>query len=116
MTKKEKIAKKYHFILASNRFLLKDEPLEEVLRERVQHYQRVNKLIDFWLIESPQFFNSIQLSDLRGRLKEGTKYSAIVSTDETFIIWLKLRFTNVAIGNFFAPTSDIPSPLRSFSL
>lgn len=105
----------YHYILASEKFLLVDEPLEEVLRERAQHYRRKNKLVDFWLIRSPQFFKSEQLSELRLSLPENTKYTAIVSTDKMFVTWLKLRYHHVAIGSFLAPTNDIPNPLGSYS-
>lgn len=104
----------YYFILASDKFLLKDEPLEEVLRERVQHYQRVEKPIDFWLVRSPQFYTSKQFFNLQTNLPNGRECTAIISTEESFITWLKLRFNNVAIGHFFGPTDDIPNPLGSY--
>lgn len=104
----------YYFILASDKFLLKEEPLEEVLRERVQHYQRVEKSIDFWLVRSPQFYTSTQFSYLQNNLPNVRECTAIISTEESFINWLKLRFNNVAIGHFLAPTDKIPNPLGSY--
>lgn len=106
----------YYFIVASNEFLLVAEPVEEILRERVQHYRRVKKNIDFWLVQSPKFLESVQLIDLQTKLKQAridNKCSAIVSVDKTFITWLKLRLNNVAMGSFTAPTGDITSPLAS---
>ncbi|CAN0235965.1 unnamed protein product, partial [Ascophyllum nodosum] len=41
--------------------------------------------------------------------------SAIVSLDEDFIIWSKLRFYNVIMGSFIAPTDNIPNPLAMSS-
>nr|YP_009684060.1 ycf54 [Lessonia spicata]YP_010990756.1 hypothetical protein Ycf54 [Lessonia nigrescens]QDP13884.1 ycf54 [Lessonia spicata]QWK42657.1 hypothetical protein [Lessonia spicata]WOX59789.1 hypothetical protein Ycf54 [Lessonia nigrescens] len=106
----------YYFIVASNEFLLVTEPVEEILRERVQHYRRVKKNIDFWLVQSPKFLESVQLIDLQTKLTQAriaNQCSAIVSVDKTFITWLKLRLNNVAIGSFSAPTGDIKSPLAS---
>ncbi len=106
----------YYFVLASDKFLLVEEPVEEILRERVQHYRRIKKPTDFWIVQSPAFLDSEQLSELRTQLKEAKlpeEHSAIVSTDKSFITWLKLRLNNVAIGSFTAPTDDIPSPLAS---
>lgn len=104
---------KYHFIIASNKFLLLDEPVEEILRERIQHYKKIKKPIDFWLVKSPKFIESVQMVNLTNMLPKNC--SAIISTEENFITWLKLRFNNVATGNFIAPTNDIPRPLSSTS-
>ncbi len=106
----------YYFIVASSEFLLVTEPVEEILRERVQHYRRVKKNIDFWLVQSPKFLESVQLTDLQTKLRQAriaNECSAIVSVDKTFITWLKLRLNNVAMGSFTAPTGDITSPLAS---
>jgi len=106
----------YYFIVASNEFLLVAEPVEEILRERVQHYRRVKKNIDFWLVQSPKFLESVQLTELQAKLRQAriaNECSAIVSVDKTFITWLKLRLNNVAMGSFNAPTGDITSPLAS---
>lgn len=106
----------YYFIVASSEFLLVTEPVEEILRERVQHYRRVKKNIDFWLVQSPKFLESVQLTGLQTKLRQAridNECSAIISVDKTFITWLKLRLNNVAMGSFSAPTGDITSPLAS---
>ncbi len=39
----------YYYLLASQRFLLEEEPLEEVLRERTRNYREQEKELDFLL-------------------------------------------------------------------
>lgn len=108
---------KYFFVIGSSKFLLENEPLEEILRERVQQYAREKKTIDFWIIKSPKFLNSSDLVGIKNKLtKDGlgeVELSAIVSLDEVFIKWMKLRLQNVAESNFMAFTNDIESPLVS---
>nr|YP_011005090.1 hypothetical protein V2471_pgp044 [Analipus japonicus]WAM61953.1 hypothetical protein [Analipus japonicus] len=107
----------YYFIIASSEFLLTDEPLEEIFRERKQHYRRLGKTLDFWFVSSPKFIKSQQLNKLRIKLSEVNlaqhNCSSVISTNERFITWLKLRFNNVAIGSFIAPSEDIQNPLDS---
>ena len=43
----------YYFVAASEAFLTQEEPLEEVLRERVRDYSEKGKEIDFWLVKQP---------------------------------------------------------------
>jgi len=45
----------YHFVAASEAFLTVEEPLDEVLRERVANYGEKSKEIDFWLCVVPPF-------------------------------------------------------------
>lgn len=107
----------YHFIIGSSTFLLKNEPLEEMLRERAQFFKREGKPITFWLVKAPEFLNSNQLSGIQDKLlKAGlsnVELTAIVSVDQSFITWLKLRLQNVAQGSFIALNGDILSPLAS---
>nr|QUE29871.1 Ycf54 [Erythrotrichia carnea] len=86
----------YYFAIASRKFLTEEEPLEEILRERVSYYKLTNKSIDFWFIEDPNFFNAPQLKKIIG--KDTQPFAAIVSTNRIFINWLKLRVGHVAIG------------------
>nr|YP_009293717.1 hypothetical protein Rhodyp_121 [Rhodymenia pseudopalmata]AOM64399.1 hypothetical protein Rhodyp_121 [Rhodymenia pseudopalmata] len=88
----------YYFAIASKNFLMNQEPLEEILRERTDHYKSINKAIDFWLILNPAFLNSPDLEYIAKQLKSPS--AAIVSFDKQFIQWLKLRIGFVAIGNF----------------
>ena len=105
----------YYFIVASTEFFLRYEPVEEVFRVRTQHYRREKKSTDFWFLSSPYFLESSQLRDIRNKLLDinlsKETCSAIISIDQDFIIWSKLRFNNVLLGSFVAPTDDIPNPL-----
>ena len=58
----------YHFIAASEAFLTVEEPLEEVLRERVRHYGEQGKAIDFWLVTRPAFLEAPELASLAARV------------------------------------------------
>lgn len=101
----------YYFIVASQNFLLREEPLEEVLRERFQYCYREKKAMNFWLVKSPKFLDSPSMTELRMKLPIDSV--AIISTNESFIRWLKLRYHHVGIGSFIAPSSIIHSPLGS---
>ncbi|MFM7237776.1 MAG: MgPME-cyclase complex family protein [Cyanobium sp.] len=101
----------YHFIAASEAFLTVEEPLEEVLRERTRNYQETGKPIDFWLVRHPAFLETPELAAVfRGVPRPA---AAVVSTDETFITFMKLRLEFVLRGQFEAPSVTIPDPLAS---
>lgn len=100
---------KYYFILASKDFLVMEEPLEEVLRERIQYYCRTKKRIDFWLLPTPKFLQADDFKSLKNKFPKDCL--AIVSTNKIFITWLKLRLNNVFTGNFSGPNKDIQNPL-----
>lgn len=101
----------YHFVAASEQFLTVEEPLEEVLRERRRNYAENGKSIDFWLVRQPAFLDSDELKEINGRLPKPA--AAVVSTDATFITFLKLRLEYVLEGRFEAPSSQIPDALAS---
>lgn len=101
----------YHFIAASEAFLCDEEPLEEVLRERTRHYGEQNKPIDFWLVRRPAFLETAELASAFAAVPRPA--AAVVSTDETFITFLKLRLEFVLRGRFDAPSAAIPDPLAS---
>ncbi len=100
----------YYFLAASQAFL-ESEPLNEVLEERTRHYQDTNRTIDFYYVAQPAFLQSPNLADLASRLEKPA--AAVVSTDSTFINWLKVRLTLVETGQFDAPSATIPDPLGS---
>jgi hypothetical protein len=101
----------YHFVAASEAFLTDEEPLEEVLRERVRHYGEQGKVIDFWLVRRPAF---VEAPELAGQLAAVPRpAAAVVSTDERFITFLKLRLEFVVKGRFEAPSTAIPEALAS---
>jgi hypothetical protein len=101
----------YHFIAASEAFLTVEEPLEEVLRERLRNYGDQNKPIDFWLVQRPAFLEAPELASVAATVPRPA--AAVVSTDEKFITFMKLRLEFVARGSFEAPSVSIPDPLAS---
>lgn len=101
----------YHFVAASERFLTEEEPLEEVLRERVRNYGERGQEIDFWLVRRPAFLESQDLAVAAGAVPRPA--AAVVSTDEKFITFLKLRLEFVLKGSFEAPSAAIPDALAS---
>lgn len=103
----------YYYALASQKFLLEEEPLEEVLRERTRYYKEQSKEIDFWLVRQPAFLEAPELAAVKA--KSPQLPVAIVSTNPQFISWLKLRLEYVLTGEFQAPSATIPDPLASLA-
>jgi hypothetical protein len=103
----------YHFIAASEAFLTREEPLEEVLRERTRHYQEAGRAIDFWLVPRPAFLEAPELAEQARAVPRPA--AAVISTDPTFITFMKLRLEFVLRGQFEAPTGTIPDPLASLA-
>ncbi|MBD2103227.1 MgPME-cyclase complex family protein [Leptolyngbya sp. FACHB-261] len=101
----------YYFVAASRRFLLEEEPLTEVLKERQRHYREQEKNIDFWLVEAPAFLEAPEFANLKQQIPQPA--AAVVSTDAQFIRWLQLRLEYVATGEFQAPSEQIADPLAS---
>lgn len=103
----------YYYVLASQRFLLEEEPIAEVLKERHRHYNDQEKEIDFWLVPQPAFLESPELQAEKAKCPQPAV--AIISTNPQFIQWLKLRLEYVLVGEFSAPSATIPEPLASLS-
>jgi hypothetical protein len=101
----------YHFALASQKFLLEEEPFEEVLKERYRNYQERNKEVDFWLVKQPAFLEAPEFAAVKAKCPQPA--IAIISTEKQFITWLKLRLEYVFVGEFPAPSTTIPEPLAS---
>lgn len=101
----------YHYVLASQKFLLEEEPLDEVLKERTRNYTEKKKEIDFWLVKQPAFIEAPELKAVKA--KAPAQSVAIISTNKQFIVWLKLRLEYIITGEFEAPSSSIPDPLAS---
>lgn len=96
----------YYFAIATQRFLINEEPVEEILRERILYYNRINKNIDFWFVTDPTFLNIASIKNFK--YNSSKKYAAIVSSDQKFIQWLKLRIGFVAIGDFKSESLFMP--------
>ena len=101
----------YHFVAASEAFLTVEEPLDEVLRERVRNYSEQNKAIDFWLVKRPAFLDAPELAAVAASVPRPA--AAVVSTDAKFIDFMKLRLEFVAKGSFEAPSTAIADALAS---
>ena len=101
----------YYYVLASKRYILEEEPTEEVLRERIRHYREQEKEIDFWLVHQPAFLEAPEFAAIKAKCPQPAV--AIISTDRQFIVWLKLRLEYVVTGEFQAPSASIPDPLAS---
>lgn len=105
--------KTYYYLVASQHFLIEEEPLEEVLRERTRDYHEKEKEIDFWLIKQPAFLEAPEMAEINKKCPQPA--AAIISTNPQFITWLKLRLEFVATGEFQAPSDTIPEPLGSLT-
>lgn len=101
----------YYYALASQKFLFEDEPFEEVIKERIRHYQDQGKERDFWVVKDPAFLDAP--SQKAAKDKTPQPCAAIISTKKQFITWLKLRLEYVYLGEFDAPSEDIPDPIKS---
>ena len=102
--------KTYYFVAASEKFLTIEEPLEEILKERVRNYKENKKEIDFWLLRNPSFLKSSEFVDLAAKIPNPP--AAVISTDKKFITFLKLRLEFVAVGEFKCPNAEINNPLK----
>lgn len=88
----------YYFAVASKNFLMNKEPIEEILRERANHYRKNNKSIDFWLVTNTSFTKWLNKKNICEKISQ--PHAAIISLDKKFILWLKLRVSFVIIGDF----------------
>lgn len=104
---------KYYYVLASQHFLIEEEPIDEVLKERTRHYHEQEKEIDFWLVKQPAFLEAPEMKDIKKKCPQPA--AAIISTNAQFITWLKLRLEYVITGEFSAPAQAIPNAIASLS-
>ena len=91
---------RHYFLLASTDFFLYQEPIEEVLRERLCHYKTLNKEIDFGLTTDLSFLDLPHLEKLRRQLIKPSV--AIISLNPRFIDWMKLRVHYGIKGSFLS--------------
>lgn len=101
----------YYYVLASRKFLVEEEPLEEVLQERVRHYREQEQEVDFWLVQQPAFLDAPEMATVKTACPQPA--AAVISMNKQFITWLKLRLEHVLTGEFSAPSDTIPDPLAS---
>jgi hypothetical protein len=103
----------YYFIIMSQQELLKNEVIEEILRERAMNYQLNKKPVDFWVSLSPLFIYDYDKKILN-QIRETAYYekevdnicfkysnitfeyfASIITCDPEFVKWFKLR-----VGDF----------------
>ncbi len=101
----------YHYVLASQKFLLEEEPFDEVIEERIRNYQEQNKEIDFWVVKQPAFLEAPDFAAIKAKCPQPSV--AVISSNKQLITWLKLRLEYVLTGSFEAPSENIPNPLDS---
>lgn len=101
----------YYYVLASQKFLIEEEPLDEVLRERRRDYEEKGKEIDFWLVKNPAFLEAPEMAENKAKCPQPA--AAIISRNPQFITWLKLRLEYVIKGEFQAPSETIADPIAS---
>ena len=104
----------YYYVAASQKFLLEEEPFEEVIEERIRNYQERNKEIDFWFIKQPAFLEALEMAEIKAKIPQPAV--AVVTTNKQLATWLKLRLEYVITGEFAAPSETIPEPLASLEI
>lgn len=95
---------KYYYLFLPQVFLAKNEVFEELLRERVNYYIEKNRPIDFWIIPSPLYFLESMTIVSSDNL---SNYLAIISTNEEFILWIKLRIGFITSINRLTITENL---------
>lgn len=91
---------RYYFLVASQDFLFYQEPIEEILRERIRHYKSIKKDIDFGFTTNLDFLDDPELNYIKENLIKPS--AAVVSLNPKFIDWLKLRVQYGMKGSFIS--------------
>ena len=104
----------YYYVAASQKFLLEEEPFEEVIEERIRNYQERNQEIDFWFIKQPAFLSAPEMAEVKTAIPQPS--AAVVTTNKQLATWLKLRLEYVLSGEFEAPSAGIPEPLATLEI
>jgi len=88
----------YYYIVMTQKNLLKNQVLEELLREKSNNYQINKQQRDFWIVNSPNFLEQLNLiekvknSNFYKNNKDDVNYfSCLVSLDKKYIQWIELR-------------------------
>jgi len=100
----------YFFVAASEKFLTVEEPLDEILKERMRNYKENNKEIDFWLLKNPSFLQTTQFADLKAKLPSTP--AVVFSPDTQFLTFFKLRLEFVAVVEFECPNAELFDPFK----
>lgn len=106
---------KYYYLVMSQKDMLQNQIIEEILRERANYQLSKKKTLDFWVLIAPKFLTSTIMKEKISATnffqqhkseiydsKENSFYSCLVSLDKDFIKWIQLRlgyFENIEIKN-----------------
>ena len=104
----------YYYLLASEKFLLEEALEKEVLKERIRNYAEQKKELDFWQVKQPAFLEAAEMKAIKAKCPP--QNVAVISTNKSFIVWLKLRLEYVLTGEFEAPSASIPDALASLEI
>ena len=88
----------YYYIIMTQEGLLKNQVLEELLREKSNNYQVNKQPKDFWILNSPNFINKLNLSEkiknsnfYNNNKNKNNHFSCLISLDKKYIQWIELR-------------------------
>ena len=88
----------YYYIVMTQKNLLKNQVLEELLREKSNNYQINKQQRDFWIINSPNFLKELNLTEkiknsnfYKNNKDDANYFSCLVSLDKKYIQWIELR-------------------------
>jgi len=96
----------FYYLLMSQKDLLQNQGIEEILRERSTYYLIRKKEKNFWITVSPSFINSLnikekikssnfynqKLSSIKSLINSNSEfYATLISSDKDFINWMKVR-------------------------
>ncbi|AED97024.1 putative Ycf54-like superfamily protein [Arabidopsis thaliana] len=94
---------KYHFLVANAKFMLdEEEHFQEQLFERLRYFGERELVQDFWLVIEPKFLDNFP--KITQRLRRPAV--ALVSTNGTWITFMKLRLDRVLYDSFEATSLD----------
>lgn len=97
-------AQRWGYVIANAKFMLdEEEHLAEVLRERRRMFNEKDREIDFFVVPEPAWIDALP-ADVKSKLRRPA--AAIVSTDLTWITFLKLRLDKVYKGEMEAMMKD----------
>ena len=99
MITEKSVSNEYYYLIMSQEDFIKNQVLEEVLRERANYYFSKNKPLDFWISVSPSFIKNLKLEEKIKKTnfyiqkkEEKPEYTiALLSLDKEFINWIQLR-------------------------
>jgi hypothetical protein len=101
--KNKKLIMKYYYLAMTQQDFLKNQVIEEVIRERTNYYINRKDCLNFWVVMSPDFLNHIEIKEKifrtnfffqkKNEIENQNKlYTAcIITTDYDYLLWLKLR-------------------------